>query len=100
VIPKGCQETGHTKEDTAHQETWEEAGLRGSLSPEPVGSYRYEKWGKTCEVLVYLMQVTEVADDWPERSQRERRWLTPADALSLIVEPRLQEVIRRAFALE
>ena len=29
VIPKGCQEAGHTGRQTAEQETWEEAGLKG-----------------------------------------------------------------------
>jgi 8-oxo-dGTP pyrophosphatase MutT (NUDIX family) len=100
VIPKGCQEAGQTEEETARQEAWEEAGLRGTLSPQPVGTYKYQKWGKTCQVSVYVMQVSELAEDWPERSQRERRWLLPAEALHLILDPGLQRVIRQALALE
>jgi 8-oxo-dGTP pyrophosphatase MutT (NUDIX family) len=99
VIPKGCQEAGHTEHQTAKQEAWEEAGLAGTLSAEPVGNYQYRKWGKTCQVSVYLMEVGEVADDWPERSQRQRRWLRPSEALALIIDPGLQQVIRKAFAI-
>jgi 8-oxo-dGTP pyrophosphatase MutT (NUDIX family) len=100
VIPKGCQEEGHSEQETAKQEAWEEAGLIGTLSPQPVGSYQYEKAGKLCQVAVFLMQVTEEADNWPERSQRERRWLPPAEAVSLILEPRLREVIQSALEKE
>ena len=68
VFPKGQIDPGHTPGEAALQEAWEEAGLAGSLSREPVGSYLYEKWGGTCHVLVFVMQVSEEAEDWPERS--------------------------------
>ncbi len=94
VIPKGLIDPGHTAGEAALQEAWEEAGLVGLLSPEPVGSYLYAKWGGTCHVIVFLMQVTEVADDWPERSVRQRRWVSTADALQLLGDEGLREVIR------
>ncbi len=97
VIPKGCQEPGQTQQETATQEAWEEAGLCGILSAKPVGSYQYQKWGKTCQVAVFTMHVSEVADDWPERSQRQRRLFTLEEGLPLIVDPRLQQVIREAW---
>src|SRR5579871_5885346 len=74
VIPKGCIEQGQTAGETALQEAWEEAGLVGTIHPEPVGSYLYEKAGMLCHVLVFLMHVTEVAQDWPEGRWRLRRW--------------------------
>src|SRR6516225_4893358 len=76
VVPKGCLEPGKTAAEIALQEAWEEAGLVGALQPDPVGSYLYEKAGLTCHVTVFLMNVTETADDWPERQVRERRWLS------------------------
>ena len=94
VIPKGLIDPGHTPGEAALQEAWEEAGLVGLLSPEPVGSYLYAKWGGTCHVLVFLMQVTEVADDWPERSLRQRRWVSIGEALELLGDEGLREVIR------
>jgi 8-oxo-dGTP pyrophosphatase MutT (NUDIX family) len=98
VIPKGLIDPGHTAGEAALQEAWEEAGLLGLLSPEPVGSYLYDKWGGTCHVSVFVMQVTEVAEDWPERSVRQRRWVSPAEALGLLEDPGLREVVRAALA--
>jgi 8-oxo-dGTP pyrophosphatase MutT (NUDIX family) len=96
VIPKGCLEPGKTSGEIALQEAWEEAGLVGALLPEPVGSYVYEKAGLTCHVTVFLMQVTEVARQWPEEEVRERVWLTIGQALQRVEEPALRELIRGA----
>src|SRR5438132_8687098 len=81
VIPKGMMEPGKTAGEIALQEAWEEAGLTGVLHPEPAGTYLYDKYGGTCHVKVYLMQVTEVAEDWPECGLRQRCWVSPAQAV-------------------
>src|SRR5438094_4482146 len=86
VIPKGIIDPGHTAGEAALQEAWEEAGLAGVLSREPVGSYLYEKWGRTCHVTVFLMDVTEIRDEWPERSMRQRVWVSVAEALKRLEE--------------
>jgi 8-oxo-dGTP pyrophosphatase MutT (NUDIX family) len=98
VIPKGCLEPDKTAGELALQEAWEEAGLVGILDPEPVGSYLYEKFGNSYYVTVFLMQVTEAAEDWPERTFRQRTWLTPAQAVARIEEYGLRELIRGVFA--
>jgi 8-oxo-dGTP pyrophosphatase MutT (NUDIX family) len=98
VIPKGLIDPGHTAGEATLQEAWEEAGLVGLLSREPVGSYLYAKWGGTCHVTVFLMQVTEAAENWPERSVRQRRWVSPAEALALLEDEGLREVLRGALA--
>jgi 8-oxo-dGTP pyrophosphatase MutT (NUDIX family) len=94
VIPKGCIERGQTAGETALQEAWEEAGLVGTLQPEPVGSYLYEKAGTTCHVIVFLMHVTVAAQHWPEDSWRLRRWLEPGKALARVQESGLRELFR------
>src|SRR3954468_13407728 len=66
VIPKGVIDPGQTAGETALQESWEEAGLVGVLEREPVGSYVYEKWERQCHVVVFVLRVTEVVDNWPE----------------------------------
>lgn len=96
VIPKGYLEPGKTAAEIALQEAWEEAGLVGILKPVPVGSYFYEKAGRQYHVLVFLMQVTQVAEDWPERSVRDRNWYTFNQASLQVSEYGLQELIRRA----
>jgi 8-oxo-dGTP pyrophosphatase MutT (NUDIX family) len=97
VIPKGLIDPGHTAGEAALQEAWEEAGLVGLLSPEPVGSYLYMKWGGTCHVTVFVMEVTEVAEDWPERAVRQRRWVSVAEALQLLDDEGLRAVVRGAL---
>ena len=81
VVPKGCMEPGKSSGEIALQEAWEEAGLVGVLQAEPVGSYLYEKYDNLCHVTVFLMIVTQVADEWPEKAIRQRTWLTPTQAL-------------------
>jgi 8-oxo-dGTP pyrophosphatase MutT (NUDIX family) len=98
VIPKGRMEPGKTGREIALQEAWEEAGLTGILHPRPVGSYLYEKFGETYDVTVFVMEVTGVADDWPESQLRQRCWLRPTEALALIGDPGLRTVIETALA--
>jgi 8-oxo-dGTP pyrophosphatase MutT (NUDIX family) len=97
VIPKGCLESGKSRGDIALQEAWEEAGLVGILNPEPVGSYLYDKWENTYHVTVYLMEVTEVAEEYPESMLRERLWLEPNRALARINDRGLRAVLRKAL---
>lgn len=97
VIPKGCLEPGKTANEIALQEAWEEAGLAGALTREPLGSYLYEKLGNTHHVLVFLMQVHEAADTWPEVGWRQRVWLKPSLALNRLEDPGLREIVRGAF---
>jgi 8-oxo-dGTP pyrophosphatase MutT (NUDIX family) len=98
VAPKGCLEPGKTAAEIALQEAWEEAGLTGTLDLDPIGSYFYEKDGLTCHVLVFLMQVTAEATDWPEQSFRERRWLTPAKAAVRVADIGLRSLIEGVAA--
>lgn len=100
VVPKGCLEPGKTAAEIVLQEAWEEAGLVGALQPDPVGSYLYEKSGFTCHVTVFLMNVTEMAEHWPEQNFRERSWLTVEQALQSIDDPGLRELIREALTVK
>jgi 8-oxo-dGTP pyrophosphatase MutT (NUDIX family) len=93
VIPKGVIEPGQTAGETALQETWEEAGLAGVLHTEPLGSYLYDKYGGLCHVTVYLMQVTEEADDWPERLTRQRVWVPLEEVADRVREPGLRDIL-------
>jgi 8-oxo-dGTP pyrophosphatase MutT (NUDIX family) len=100
VIPKGMMEPGKTRGEIAIQEAWEEAGIVGLLQPNPVGTYQYAKYGGTCLVTVYLMQVTEVLEDWPERNVRKRVWVSPDEAGELIEEPALRDILQQVFREE
>lgn len=93
IIPKGVIDPGTNAAESAAKEAYEEAGIRGRVSDTPVGEYRYEKWGGTCTVEVFLLEVLTVLDEWPEAATRRRQWLTVKDAASMVTEPELQSII-------
>lgn len=95
-IPKGLVDPGDTHEDTALNEAWEEAGLRGRLIGASLGTYRYEKWNTTFAVAVYLMQVLEQDAEWQESRFRQRRWASFAEAASLLVDHPVRPLLDRA----
>jgi 8-oxo-dGTP pyrophosphatase MutT (NUDIX family) len=99
VIPKGLIDAGHTSAETALNEAWEEAGLVGVLAKDPLGTYLYTKLGGTYHVLVYMMRVTEAAEEWPEKGQRQRIWVNVERALEQIEDPGLREIIESAMAV-
>jgi hypothetical protein len=68
------------------------------LQPEPIGSYLYQKYGGTYHVTVFVMQVTEVAQEWPERELRQRSWLGQTSALERIEDPGLCDLLQAVFA--
>ena len=94
VLPKGRIDRGHTAGQAALLEAWEEAGIVGILLGEPAGSYLYEKSGLTHLVTVFVMEVTEVHDAWPERDERRREWVPLEVALGRVDEPGLRDILR------
>ena len=95
IVPKGIIETGHSPQTAAALEAYEEAGIKGQVYPNAIGEYRYQKWQGTCHVQVFLMQVAETLADWPEKSFRTRRWVTPETACDMINEPALKNLLGR-----
>jgi phosphohistidine phosphatase len=94
VIPKGVKERYLSPKASAIKEAWEEAGIRGRVSRTPIGAYRYKKWGGTCIVEVFTMQVRQVAGNW-EENFRDRQWFSLREALSRIDEQGLQQIVRQ-----
>ena len=95
-IPKGLVDPGDTHEETVLNEAWEEAGLKGRLIGDPVGTYEYEKWNTTFAVVVYLIEVLEENADWQEASFRERRWTSFREAASLLRNHPVRPLLDRA----
>ena len=100
ILPKGHVPNGASAPVLAACEAWEEAGLIGILRPRAIGSYRYEKAGRSFEVVLFLMDVTTVVKDWPESRRRSRHWLRPGDAVARVRERGLRKLIRKALAAE
>jgi 8-oxo-dGTP pyrophosphatase MutT (NUDIX family) len=99
VVPRGNAIPGLRPYDNAAQEAFEEAGIRGGVQQDEVGTYRYDKRtkdGRVTPALVHLypMLVTEEADAWPEQKERERRWFAPDAAAAAVDEADLADLIR------
>ena len=94
VIPKGIREPSLSAAQSAAKEALEEAGIEGRVANEAVGTYKYSKWGGTCRVEVFAMEVVDIHETWPE-SFRERTWLSLEEAVERLDEPGLIDLFRK-----
>ena len=100
IVPKGWPMEGKSFPETALEEAWEEAGVRkGHIKGDILGTYTYKKVQKNgtklpCVVDVYSVKVDELEDEFPESDKRKRRWVTQGEAVDLVSEPELKEIIR------
>jgi 8-oxo-dGTP pyrophosphatase MutT (NUDIX family) len=99
ILPKGWPKEGKLPHATAAQEAHEEAGLIGRITKQAIGSYSYAKRMKNgseidCEVHVFPMKVTGQARRWPEKGEREVQWFSSADAVEVIEDPLLSNLIQ------
>jgi len=95
VLPKGVVEPNLSPATSAAKEALEEAGVRGPIDDEPLGTYQYRKWRGTCTVQVFAMAVEEEMADWPEAGVRTRAWLTIGDARRRVGEEGLRQIFDR-----
>ena len=98
IVPKGWPMTGKAPQDCALVEAWEEAGVQGKASAEPVGSYSYTKAGPkgpiACLAMLYPVKVKTLAKDYPEAAQRQRQWCSREKAARLVDNADLAALIR------
>lgn len=99
VMPKGWQMDGKKPWRAAEIEALEEAGAKGHIGNEMIGTYRYGKVlddGQVipCVVEVYPMFVEELMRDWKERKERKRKWFAPKAAAQRVDEADLAELLQ------
>ena len=100
IIPKGWPLDGHTPANAALQEAWEEAGVLGRVAGPCLGLFSYHKsapqeGGLPCVAMVYPVRVRALAEDYPEKDERKRRWMRRKKAAAKVDEPELAQIIRR-----
>lgn len=97
VPPKGWPMDGETPAGTAAIEAYEEAGVEGKVRDTCLGIFPYTKEmdgdDLPCVVALFPLKVTTEHDDWPEKSERTRRWVTPKKASKLVKEPELAQIL-------
>jgi 8-oxo-dGTP pyrophosphatase MutT (NUDIX family) len=100
IIPKGWPQKGKAPHDSAAREAFEEAGVVGAVGKRAVGSFPYQKRLKNgvvtvCQVHVFPLRVRRQSKQWPEKEQREVKWVSAKEAAETVKEPMLSEIIRR-----
>ena len=95
-FPKGIIDPGETPTETAVKEAFEEAGLSGEICGDPLGDYQFRKWGRSLNVLMMLMRVSDAADAWDESHLRERRWVDLEAASQLLDRATLRTFVDAA----
>jgi 8-oxo-dGTP pyrophosphatase MutT (NUDIX family) len=99
TIPKGWPIDGKSLAESAAQEAFEEAGIKGKVSPEPIGTFRHVKrnfLGRVeVDIHVHAMSVKRELDKWPERRERTRKWFRVEEAVTLIESEELRALIVR-----
>lgn len=98
VIPKGNHIKGLAPHESAADEAYEEAGVRGIACPSPLGTFTYLKRRRTgrtreLEVTVFPIAFVEQVEDWPERHERDTRWFDLPAAVNAVEEPALKALI-------
>ena len=75
--PKGGWEVDESQQHAAQRETWEEAGIKGTITKQlGVFEERTKKKRKLkAHHWIFEMQINEVVKKFPERKKRERRWV-------------------------
>jgi|KBSMisStandDraft_5_1062788.scaffolds.fasta_scaffold232985_4 8-oxo-dGTP pyrophosphatase MutT (NUDIX family) len=100
MIPKGWPMPGRSLADSAAQEAFEEAGIKGDVDPKPIGTFRHVKQhlllGRIeIDILVHPLAVQRELSDWPERGERSRKWFSLSEAAMRVDSADLRKLIVR-----
>lgn len=93
IIPKGYIEKGMSPAESAAKEAWEEAGVIGSVRHEEIGAYSYRRPSGIFSVRVYPLEVESLLEQWEEMHVRQRRLVTPSEALEMICQKELRSLV-------
>jgi 8-oxo-dGTP pyrophosphatase MutT (NUDIX family) len=82
----------------AAREAWEEAGVKGAVSAQAAGSYRYRKGlphglKVDCRVRVFPLAVDDLCKNFPEKDERRAEWVSCAEAAERVQEPGLKALL-------
>ncbi|MGQ3212704.1 MAG: NUDIX hydrolase [Shinella sp.] len=98
VIPKGWPMDGKSASAAAAREAWEEAGVKGKIGEEPIGSYHYMKGlpeglKVDCLVRVFPLAVDDICKNFPEKDERRAEWVDCTEAAARVQEPGLKTLL-------
>jgi len=102
TIPKGWPMPGKSLAEAAEQEAFEEAGVKGTIDPRPIGTFRHVKQLNIAgdievDIVVHPLWVDRQLEKWPELGQRKRKGFKPKEAAKRVDSPELSEMIRQSI---
>jgi len=97
IIPKGSIDWELSAQESAAKEALEEAGIKGEVLPDEIGTYTYEKLGGSYKVRLYHMEVTKLKNQWDEKHFRKRKLLTPKQAIKKVVPAAVSKIMASFF---
>ncbi len=85
ILPKGNPKKHKKSFMVAAEEAFEEAGVKGKISEKPFYTFDSVKRLKSgrevpCRVRVFTLAMKKELAAWPEKNQRERAWMSFAEA--------------------
>lgn len=98
TIPKGWPIAGKTLAEAAAQEAFEEAGVKGTIDPVPLGSFDHTKQNLPTglldvRILVHPLSVDRELAKWPELGERRRKWFSVEEAVKKVDSDELRALI-------
>ena len=98
IVPKGWPVDGSTPAEAAETEAFEEAGVKGKAQPSCLGIFSYNKEldeGEhlPCVVALFPVKVKKIFNDWPEKGERQRKWLSLKKASQKVDDPELGAIL-------
>lgn len=98
VIPKGWPMGNKAAHVVAETEALEEAGVKGIVEHDALGSFSYGKAMPEglvlpCEVVVHALEVTGTVEDFKEKGERRLEWVSAQEAAARVAEPGLKKII-------
>ncbi len=101
IVPKGKIDPGHTPQEAGRVEAYEEAGVIGYPDSQELGHYDYRKPnGVEYRVVLFPMPVMRQLEEWPEKEERSREWVTVDEAIRRVAFPNLRDIIERMERFE
>lgn len=99
ILPKGWPMDDRSPGKAALTEAWEEGGVRrGKVDRTPLGSYMALKRTTEgddvpCRHKVFAIKVQKTSETWPESHRRDRRWVSVPEAMRLVDEQGLRDIL-------
>jgi 8-oxo-dGTP pyrophosphatase MutT (NUDIX family) len=98
AVPKGKVKRGVSPHHSAAREAFEEAGVIGTVSAVPLGTYNQMKAQDNGESRIITVQafpflVVEETERWPEKALRRRCWMPIGAAVDAITNGGLKALL-------